>query len=158
MSAIVRYVQTHLAGAGAGIDLFHHAARSLRDHAVRVELRRIHEELLDERRRLRRMLDGLGGSESTLLTTGTRVAGALSRAKPTITRRTGTTDLIQLEAMRDAVAGKIAGWQALLAVVADYPSLDRVELEMLLAQAEEQHSVLRDAHGEVAHRVLRCRR
>lgn len=154
MSAIAHYIQTHLAGAGAGIDLFSHAAGSVRDHAVRAELRRIRDELLDERRRLRRMLDDLGSSESLVLTTAARTGGFVARLKPQVTRHTDTTDLIQLETMRDAVAGKIAGWQALLTVVGDYPSLDHEELLMLLAQGEDQHRFLTEAHGEVAQRVL----
>ncbi|CAM3255870.1 hypothetical protein NODU109028_07220 [Nocardioides dubius] len=154
MSPIAHYMQAHLAGAGAGIDLFTQAAGSVRDHAVRAELRRIRDELLDERRRLRRMLDDLGSGESAVLTTATRLGGLLARLKPHLVRRTDTTDLIQLEAMRDAVAGKIAGWQALLVVVADYPSLDREELRMLIAQGEKQHRFLTEAHGEVARRVL----
>ncbi|RYY42300.1 MAG: hypothetical protein EON53_16330 [Actinomycetales bacterium] len=64
------------------------------------------------------------------------------------------TDLVELEAMRTAVAGKRAGWQALLSVVDVHPALDRAELEDLVAQAESQQDRLEQAHTQAAARAL----
>jgi len=69
-------------------------------------------------------------------------------------RRTPLTDLVELEAMRDAVAGKIAGWRALLAVADAHEGLDQHELHVFVEQGEEQHRRLSDAHAVVAAEVL----
>jgi hypothetical protein len=57
-SPIAHHVHTHLAGSAAGIDLFGRSAAGLLDPDAATLVRDIQEELLDERRRLRRMADG----------------------------------------------------------------------------------------------------
>jgi len=156
MEAIAYYVHVHLAGAAAGIDLFGRSGRAQTDREIGDVVLQIREQLIDERRSLRAMADRLQVGESSLLTWSARAAERVGRLKPNgdLLRRTPLTDLVELEAMRDAVAGKIAGWQALLAVADDYAGLDRAELDVLLDQGEEQHRRLTDAHAVVAARVL----
>lgn len=156
MKDVARYMQVHLAGAAAGIDLFGLSGRRILDEKISAEVLRIREELVDERQRLVRMVNGMGGNDPVLLSIATRVGAQVVRLGPAGNwrRRTPLTDLVVLETMRDAVAGKIAGWQALLTVVDDHSALDREELEWLLAQGEEQHDTLTQAHREVSARVL----
>lgn len=156
MKDVARYMQVHLAGAAAGIDLFGLSGRRILDEQISSEVLRIREELVDERQRLVRMVKEFGASDPVLLNLVTRLGAQLVRFGPSGNwhRRTPLTDLVVLETMRDAVAGKIAGWQALLTVVDEHPSLDREELEWLLAQGEEQHDTLTRAHREISARVL----
>ena len=99
---------------------------------------------------------GLGIGESRLLVLVARTAERIGRLKPngSLLHRTPLTDLVEVEALRDAVAGKIAGWQALLAIVDDVAALDRVRLESLLDQGRVQHNRLTDVHAIVARRAL----
>lgn len=156
MSAIGHYVHIHLAGSAAGIDLFGRSGPAQHDREIGETVLEIREQLFDERDRLQRMADDLGVGESVLLTTAARVGERVGRLKPndSLLHRTALTDLVELEAMRDAVAGKVAGWQALLAVVDTHEALDRGELEMLLDQGLEQHDRLADAHRIAAARAL----
>ncbi|MCR4514150.1 hypothetical protein [Aeromicrobium sp. 50.2.37] len=155
-SPIAHHVHTHLAGSAAGIDLFGRSADAQLDPDIGAMVRDIHRELLDERRRLRRMADDLGVGESKALTLAARAGERVGRLKPngSLTERTDMTDLVELEAMRTAVAGKHAGWQALLSVVDVHPALDRTELEELIAQAEAQQVRLAQAHTQAAARAL----
>lgn len=155
-SPIAHHVHTHLAGSAAGIDLFDRSADAQLDPEIGNTVRTIHGELVDERRRLRRMADDLGVGESKALTLAAQAGERLGRLKPngSLTQRTDMTDLVELEAMRTAVAGKRAGWQALLSVVDVHPALDREELEDLVAQAESQQDRLEQAHTQAAARAL----
>lgn len=156
MNTLGRYMQVHLSGAAAGIDLFALAQRRIADPPVSEEIRRIREELLDERARLVRMAEHTGAGDSRLLKSLARLGAQLTLLGPrgNWMRRAPVTELALLEAMRDAVAGKIAGWQALLTVVEEHAYLDRDELQDLLAQGERQLDVLSRAHTAVAERVL----
>lgn len=156
MKDVARYMQVHLAGAAAGIDLFGLSGRRILDEKISAEVLRIREELVDERQRLVRMVSEFGGNDPVLLSMATRLGAQMVRLGPSGNwrRRTPLTDLVVLETMRDAVAGKIAGWQALLSVVDEHSTLDREELEWLLAQGEEQHDTLTEAHKTMSARVL----
>lgn len=155
-SPIAHHVHVHLAGSAAGIDLFGRSGDAQLDPDIGATVRDIHRELVDERRRLRRMADDLGVGESKALTLAARAGERVGRLKPngSLTERTDMTDLVELEAMRTAVAGKHAGWQALLSVVDVHPALQRAELEELIAQAETQQARLAEAHGRAAARAL----
>lgn len=156
MNEVGRYIQVHLTGAAAGIDLFHLSGRRITDSAIRETVRLIHTELVDERRRLVRMAEDLGAGDPRVLSLLTRLGAQATRLGPNGNwmRRTSLTDLVVLETMRDAVAGKIAGWHALLTVVDEHDPLDRGELEHLLAQGERQHDQLTEAHRTVSARAL----
>lgn len=155
-SPIAHHVHTHLAGSAAGIDLFGRSADAQLDPETGALVRDIHRELLDERRRLRRMADDLGVGESNVMTIGARAGERLGRLKPngSWTQRTPLTDLVELEAMRVAVSGKQAGWEALQSVVDVHEALDRDELEMLAQQAVDQEKRLAGAHRRAAARAL----
>lgn len=157
MSPIGHHVHIHLAGAAAGIDLFGRSGPELADQQIGQMVLEFRDELVQEREQLLAMAERLGVGESVVMSTAARLGERLGRLKPNgdLLRRTPLTDLLELEAMRDAVAGKIAGWEALLAVVDQYPgALDRAELEALHQQAEDQHAGLSEAHRTVAARVL----
>lgn len=156
MSALGHYIQIHLAGAAAGIDLFRISGRRLTDPGSRDVVQAIAVELVDERLRLVKMAESVGAHDPRLLSLATRAGAQATRLGPNGNwlRQNAATDLSVLEAMRDAVAGKIAGWEALLTVVVEQPSLNREELDSLLAQAQRQHDELCAAHSSAARRAL----
>lgn len=155
MSHLHRYLRTHLAGSTAGVDLFDRAARSHPEPAASV-IRRIHGELVEERVALRAMMDRVGVHENPLFNTLARVGERVGRLKPNgdLLRRTTMTDLVELETMLIALAGKLAGWESLLAVADQEPGLDRVELEGWAQQARDQRKAVRDLHAAAAQRAL----
>lgn len=156
MNALGQYMRVHLAGAAAGIDLFHLSGGRITDAQTRREVKEMHAELVDERKRLVRMAEQVGASDPLVFSTITRLGAQATRLGPNgdFLHQTALTDLVVLETMRDAVAGKIAGWQALLTVVEQYDALDREELELLLKQGEDQHDRLTRAHRKAASKAL----
>lgn len=156
MTVLGQYMQVHLAGAAAGIDLFHISGSRITDAETRRAVQEMHAELVDERQRLVRMAESVGAGDPHLFSALTRLGAQATRLGPNgdFLRQTALTDLTVLETMRDAVAGKIAGWQALLTVVDQYDALDREEIEWLLAQGEEQHDRLTEAHRRAASKAL----
>ncbi len=153
MNPLSHYLRAHLVGAAGGIELSARGRQQL-DPATRAMMAELHEELKIEQRDLREFARR---TDTTIPTIGMTLAQAgerLGRLKPndSLTHRTPLTDLVDLEAMRDAVAGKLAGWQALIA--SQDERLDAGRLEELVEAAERQHDRLTEAHARAAQRAL----
>lgn len=156
MKAIEDYLQGHYAGACAGVDLFARSARGQSDPEVADVLRELYEQVDADRQELLEIMTDLGITPNLLLTLAARAGERVGRLKPngSLLHRTPTTDLVEVEALHDAVASKAAGWEALLAVVDDVPELDRARLELLRDGARSQLERLNDVHALVARRAL----
>lgn len=153
--SVAAYVRTHIAGSTAGVRLFEHSGRHQRDREVGAVLLEIHEQLVEERSYLCDLADRLGPGENPIFSAMAAVGEKLSRLKPTdLLRRTATTDFADLEAMRIALSGKLAGWDALLVVVDHHEELDRQRLEHYREQTIEQRRRVADLHRVVAARAL----
>ncbi len=155
MSHLSRYLRTHLAGSTAGVNLFERAAGEHPEPASSV-IARIQGELVEERVALRAMMAALGIAESPVANLLARAGERVGRLKPNgnLLHRTAMTDLVELETMSIALAGKLNGWESLLAIVDDEPRLDRTELERLAQQARDQRDAVRELHSEAAARAL----
>lgn len=155
MNDLARYMRTHLAGSTAGVNLFDRAASEMSGPEATI-IRRIHEELVEERVQLRAMMDALGFHENPVINALAKAGERVGRLKPngSLLHRTPKSDLVELETMRIALAGKLAGWESLLAIVDDEPRLDRSELERLAAQARQQQEAVRALHKTAAAHTL----
>lgn len=155
MNDLAKYMRTHLAGSTAGVSLFERGANEMSGPAA-TTIRRIHGELVEERIQLRAMIDALGFPENPVINALAKAGKRVSRLKPngSLLHRTAKSDLVELETMRIALAGKLAGWESLLMIVDHEPRLDRGELERLAAQAREQQDAVRDLHQAAAGRTL----
>lgn len=151
MDLLAHHVRIHLTGAAAGIELFGRG-RQLWDAEARATVADIRRELVAERRALVRIVEDLGSSDPVIVSTAVRVGERLGRLKPNgdLLRRTPLTDVVDLEAMRDAVAGKIAGWEAMRHSL----RLDRQLVEGLLDQARRQHDQLSELHDRASRRAF----
>ncbi|WP_332307125.1 hypothetical protein [Saccharomonospora marina] len=65
-------------------------------------------------------------------------------------RRSPATPVIELDALAMAVAGKAAGWRALLPVSDRDGAVDEHRLRELLARAEDQAGRIRDLQSHYA--------
>ncbi|MFC6152172.1 hypothetical protein [Nocardioides yefusunii] len=151
------YVQIHLAGAAAGIDLFAHAAAHVDDAAASEVIDAIRADLIGERRQLLGMAHRLGASDPHILSSAARLGTLAARVSPRglWSSHTPVADLMRIEALLAAVTGKIAGWDSLLTVADAFDALDPAELKQLLGQGMQHRSALEEVHGVVADRVLR---
>ena len=143
-SALEVYLRNHEAAAQAGLDLFRRAARNQQDRPYGPELAELRDEVADDLESLRGLMSELGVRPDLLLGLGLRAGERLARLKPNggLVRRMPLSDLIEVEAMSDAVQAKLAGWRALMA--ANVPT--RARLIDLIGRAEGQAEELRHLH------------
>lgn len=155
MSHLARYLRTHLAGSTAGVNLFDRAANDHPEPAASV-IRRIHGELVEERVSLRAMMAAVGVHENPVFNLVATAGERMGRLKPngSLLHRTAMTDLVELETMSIALAGKLNGWESLLTIVDDEPRWSRTELERLAQQARDQRDAVRELHTAAAARAL----
>lgn len=155
MTHLARYMRTHLAGSNAGVHLFDRAAGGLPEPAASV-IRRIHGELLEERDTLEAMMAAVDVHTNPVFNLMARAGERVGRLKPngSLLHRTRMTDLVELESMSIALAGKLNGWESLLTIVDSEPRLDRSELERLAQQARDQRDAVRELHAAAAARAL----
>ncbi|EFQ84770.1 hypothetical protein HMPREF0063_10111 [Aeromicrobium marinum DSM 15272] len=150
------YVRTHLHGAAAGVELFRRSAGSQTDPQVREALAVLRDQVVAERREMQQVAADLGASPHGVLSLVARFGTKVGQLKPNghLVKRTAMADLIELETLRDAVAGKTAGWEALLEAADRFPQLDAVRLRELIDQSHAQLEELQRLHRLVAPRAL----
>ena len=155
MDPLGHYIRIHLTGAAVGIQLFDRGSRLL-DADARAVVEHIRDELVEEREQLLAMAHRIGVGPAPLATAVAKLGERLSRLKPNghLLHRTPMTDLMDLEAMGVAAAGKIAGWESLLSVADQHDGLERAELDALLEHARRQHDQLSELHNHAATRAL----
>lgn len=153
MDLLKHYVRLHLTGASAAIELFSRGA-AMQDEEARAVTQAIRGELFEERESLRGLAQRIGASEPRLPELAVKVGERLGRLKPngSLVHRTALTDVIDLEAMHDAVSGKVAGWYALQQVTD--ARVDRSEVDRLLQQGLDQLERLRVLHQAAARRAF----
>ena len=150
------YLNNHLGAATGGLELFRRVARQSAGSPDGGELERLTREVDEDRQSLRRIMARLDISESTAQQAVMWVGEKAGRLKPNgyILSRSPLSDVIELEALRSAVTGKLSGWQTLRAVAVHEPRLDRSELETLIQRAESQLHRLYDIHMRFVRRQV----
>lgn len=134
------YLNDHLAGATAGVEL---AKRLSRAEAHRPEgetLRRLAAEIAEDRQALLDILATLDIPARQYKTWLGWTVEKLSRVKPNrhVLTRSPLSRVVELETMRLGVEGKLAGWRILRARAAKDTRLDAGRLDELISRAERQ--------------------
>jgi len=108
----------------------------------------------DDRRRLLVIMKTVRVTPNPLLGVVLQVGERVGRLKPNgrVLRRAPLSDLIEIEALIDAVSAKRAGWYALAAASPRVPVTNQVA--ELITRADDQLDRLRSIHATVAARVL----
>jgi hypothetical protein len=153
-SALRIYLQNHEAAARAGFDLSRRAARNQRDQAQGPILSDLCVAIQEDRERLKTIMRAVPVGSNPLLGLVLQVGERVGRLKPNgrIVRRSPLSDLIEIEALIDAVSAKRAGWYALAAAPLAAPEASQVA--ELIDRADDQLERLRPVHATVAARVL----
>ena len=115
MDSLQRHLRSHLVGTAAAIALLGRG-EMLRDPAARSIVRRLREELRQEQRAQTQVAQHLNVRVPIPFMTVARIVERLARWAPgrRAVVRTPLCDVIDLEAMRDAIAAKTARCEALL--------------------------------------------
>ena len=148
------YLEDHLAGSTAGLELFKRAVRRHRGTPLGEELARLRDEVQQDRDALIGVMRTLGVPVRAYKVLGGWALERVGRLKPNghLITRSPLSDLVELEGMRLGVEGKGCLWRALLEL--DDPRLDAAALQELHERALEQAAVLEGQRLETARRVL----
>jgi len=154
---LVNYLQDHYAGSAAGIELFRRAADQQTDPVARTTLTEMAAQVEEERDTLERFLEVIGAKPDPVKNAAAWVAEKIGRFKPNgeLIRRSPLSDVIELETLRLAVEGKASGWRVLRQLAEDDGKFDAVELDRLLAAADDQMEQLESLRMSAANRVFR---
>jgi hypothetical protein len=138
------YLNDHLAGATSGVAL---AGRIARNHAgtdAAVELRRLADDVAEDRATLIAIMSRLGVRPASYKVGLAWLAERVARLKPNgqLVGKSPLSSLVELEAMQLGVAGKAAGWRALRELADGNDRIDNDELNQLITRADEQSALL----------------
>lgn len=147
MPYLAIYLNDHLAGATAGVELARRLRASNReDDTFGRPLDRICDEIEADRAALANVIERLGFSRSKIKPAGAWIAEKLGRLKLNGQLRgySPLSRLIELEGLLIGITGKRALWQTL----ANHNDANRlgIDFERLTERAEEQRSTVADLH------------
>jgi hypothetical protein len=134
------YLNDHLAGATAGIELFRRAARAHATSPIGVELQQLAAEVEADRDALRDIMASLAVPvrRYKLATAWAVEKAARLKRNGHVLSRSPLSSLIELEALRLGVQGKAAGWRTLRELADTDARLDRKGLDELQERAHRQ--------------------
>lgn len=134
------YLQDHLAGSTAGVELFRRAAGAHKGTALGDILETLTLEVTSDQQALEAVMAVLGVGPDRVKTAAAWAGEKVGRLKlnGALLHRSPLSDVVELEAMRLAVEGKAAGWRLLQALADADPRLAQVDLDDLLRRAGDQ--------------------
>jgi hypothetical protein len=150
------YLNDHLAGATAGLELARRVAGARQVPATGPDLQRFADDVAEDRAALLRIMGALGvpvrGYKVWAAWAGEK-AGRL-KFNGHLTTRSPLSNLEELELLRLGVEGKAAGWRTLRELAGRDARLDAGELDELISRAHSQSEFLEEARVRAAQQVI----
>jgi len=153
-SGIETYLQDHLAGSVAAVELVERAIAENEGNQLAVVLGGVLADIREDQDVLRGLLAGLDAGESPLKKAGAWLAEKAGRLKLGDTGEPAIQRLEMLEALSLGILGKLALWRALQRVADRHPALAGVDLARLELRAREQHERIEAHRLEAAVKAL----
>jgi len=138
------YLQDHLAGATAGLELARRTRGANEGTGYGHELAKIADEIEADRRQLEGIMEDLGfGADrlKNITAWGLEKVGRL-KLNGELTSYSPLSRVVELEGLLTGITGKKGLWIALLELAASEPRLDAALLERLRDRAEEQRATV----------------
>jgi hypothetical protein len=137
---LATYLHDHLAGAEAGVEMARRLQKRVAGTPEAAVLGGLADDVEHDRDELRRLVDALGESDHPLKRAAGWVTGKAQQlaVAESLTRDEHLSLLLQAETMALGIEGKLALWEALLAVVPAHPQLGAIDLALLAERAREQ--------------------
>ena len=147
------YLNDHLSGAMLGVELSRRAAKSNRGTPTGEFLKRLHFEIVEDRRTLGAIMGALAVERSPAKPAAAWLVEKVGRLKLNgrVRGYSPLSRLVELEGLEAGVTGKRSLWQALSRAYPDDARLAPFNLGALVARAEEQ------LDGLCAHRLAAAR-
>jgi hypothetical protein len=151
------YLNDHFAGAMLGMELSRRAAAENQGTALGDFLQVLHEEIVDDRRTLRAVMNALDIDASPVKPTGAWLLEKAGRLKLNgqLRGHSPLSPLIELESLEAGVSGKRSLWQVLGRTFPADARLERFRLDALVARADEQLQGLQEHRLAIAPDALR---
>lgn len=136
--SIGTYLNDHLAGSGAALDLIDALKSQVEDGDFRAALEGVHGEILEDRETLISIMERLGIAQGTVKQLGGRLGEKALRFKSSemVTDDPAFSELLRTEALVLGIAGKEAGWAALQA--SQRERLADIDFDTLIDRARTQ--------------------
>jgi hypothetical protein len=146
------YLNDHLGGATAGVELARRIALQHHDAPSGPALRRLARDVAQDRVALVRIMHTLGIRVNRVKLITAWAVEKAARIKPnnTVLRRSPLSDVLEFEAMLLGVEGKACGWRTLRAIAHKDLRVNRQEIENLEARAQRQLDHLEGLRQEAA--------
>ena len=137
------YLQDHHAGSAAGLDAFRRVAEGHSESDVREAVRRIGEQAASDQKSLEEVMQRFGAEPALLKDLSTKLGEKVARLKPNqhVSSRSPLSDLLEVEALVDAVHAKSLLWVVLRQL--DDERVDKEQMESLLERARSQEEELK---------------
>jgi hypothetical protein len=150
------YLNDHLAGATAGVELARRVARGYRDGEHHKRLGGIAADIAADREALLQLMRSAGVPIRGYKILGGWLIEKAARLKPNANFlvRSPLSDLIELESLYLGIEGKAACWRTLLAAAADGAPADPDRLRALLHRASDQLAVVEEVRIQAGARLF----
>ncbi|WP_274563198.1 hypothetical protein [Streptomyces spiramyceticus] len=151
------YLNDHLAGSVAGLELARRMAKAHAGSAVGSALRPIAAEIAQDRAALLEIMSEFGIPARRYKVCAGWLTEKVTRLKSNgrLVRRSPLSTMVELETLRLGVEGKAAAWKALRLLTDGGPRLDPEVLDLLLERAEGQIQVLEELRLQQAEAAFR---
>ena len=149
------YLNDHLAGATAGLELFRRAATGAPPQH-RTALKGLTRDVQKDREQLTGIMTALDVPVRHYKVAAGWLGEKVGRAKPNgrLLHRSPLSSLLEIEALALGVRGKAAAWQA-LRIVADHDSrLSQTQLDELIVRADRQAEELEQIRQRIAAEIF----
>ena len=150
------YLNDHLAGATAGLELARRAASNNRSNEYGAALSELAQDIQEDREALEDVMSRLDVGQDQLKLLLAWGAEKARRAKPNggFLRYSPLSRLEELELLLLGVNGKLALWRALRGTMGDDPRLSGTDFEALITRADSQRRRLEHQRLKAAHEAL----
>jgi hypothetical protein len=150
------YLNDHLAGATAGVELARRVAGAGQVPAAQPDLQQLADEVAEDRATLRYIMGTLGVPVRGYKVWAAWAGEKAGRLKPNghLTTRSLLSNLEELEILRLGVEGKAAGWRTLRELADQDVRLDAGQLEDLISRARRQADFLEESRVSAARQVI----
>lgn len=150
------YLNDHLAGATAGLELARRSAGAQREPSAKETLRRLVGELAEDREALIRIMKSLDVPIRQYKVYAGWLAEKAGRLKLNghLLTRSPLSDVQELEAMRLGIEGKDSSWRTLRALAERDDRLNQEELDELRARARRQAETVEDLRTKAAAEIF----
>lgn len=151
------YLQHHLAGSKTGVDLFTRVSKNHPDHKVRQTVEGLVPQIENERDFLMELMNKLDISYPVFQEGVAFIGEKLGRLKLNgeVVSRSPLSDLLEIEALTDAVYAKRQGWQVLKTYGEEDSRIDTDLIQELIFRANRQIDQLTALHHRTSERFLK---